>query len=300
MMKMNRVSLMCVLVLAISGVAFGYGLDVGPGPGGTKDSADFSNLLGPYGDGYPYWSYEGGAVANWAEDNLGYNQMSAYDGANFSSDGSIMTHVADETSASFSTGMYRPFSNHYYTPAGGSNNYALWGLTTNDADGFTVEWRVKLRDPANDTAWGLTSGYYFGFNVDEAANLYVRLGGYDDTDSVAKFAGGLNVPIADVTEWHNYRFAVLGDDGTGTIRANFYQDATLIAPAIPVGTAGTTDSGDYLWNGTEGGSDIAGGVHSSYIDYVRIDAQGAYAPIPEPVTMALLGLGGLLGLRRRK
>jgi len=35
-------------------------------------------------------------------------------------------------------------------------------------------------------------------------------------------------------------------------------------------------------------------------DYVRIDTTGACAPIPEPMTMALLGLGGLLGLRRRK
>ena len=39
---------------------------------------------------------------------------------------------------------------------------------------------------------------------------------------------------------------------------------------------------------------------STETDYVRFDVMGAWAPVPEPTTMLLLG-GGLLGvLRRRK
>ena len=86
--------------------------------------------------------------------------------------------------------------------------------------------------------------------------------------------------IADVRDWHNYRFAVLGDDGTGTIRANFYQDRTLVIENLEVGTAGTTDGSDYMWNGCEWGSEIAGGLHPVEYDWIRVDAEGAWAPRP--------------------
>ena len=61
----------------------------------------------------------------------------------------------DETSASFSTGFYRPFNNHYYLPSGSSNNYAIWGSGINDEDGFTIEWRARMPYHGNVSAWGL-------------------------------------------------------------------------------------------------------------------------------------------------
>ena len=291
MSKQMVMGLMCMVMLAMSGAAMGYSID------GTLDSADFGNLLGPYGMGYPKWSYEGGTVGAPLDDIQG-NILSAYDSipTYYSSDGDIMTHTPDETTASFSTGFYKAWNNHYYLPSGSENNYAKWGQTTNDADGFTIEWRAKM---TNTSAWGLTNGYYFGFNVDECANLWARIGGYNDTDSVAKFTGGVSVAIDDVREWHNYRWTVLGDDGTGTIRANFYQDQTLVIEELAVGTAGTTDGLDYMWNGVEWGYEIAGGVHTVQYDYIRIDATGAWAPVPEPTTLLLLG-GGLVGLLRRR
>ena len=206
-----------LMVLGLSTSVWGYGLD------GFTDSTEFENQLGPYSQGYPYWAWEGGADPNaggWTRDNLGNDAMSHYDNfpaqdTSYSSDGDILTHIAmeDPQVASYSSGFYRAFNNHYYAPKGGSNNYGILEQEVNDGDGFTVEWRFKLRDSNNDTAWGLTNGYYFGFNVDECPNLYVRIGGYDGTDSVAKFPGGLSVPIADVTQWHKYRFTVLGNDG---------------------------------------------------------------------------------------
>jgi hypothetical protein len=279
-----------LMLLGLSASAWGYGLD------GFSDSADFSNLMGPFDDNYPHWSWEGGNTdpnvgGGWSSDSLGNNVMSSYDifpaqDTSYITDGDILTHVAieDPQVASYSSGFYRVWGNHFYAPKGGSNNYAVFDppQSTNDADGFTVEWRMKLRDPNTDTAYGLTNGYYLGWTVNECPNLYVRIGGYDNTDSEAKFPGGFNAPIADVTEWHTYRFAVLGDDGTGTIRANFYQDNTLVVEEMAVGAVGQIDAnGRVLWCGTEWGSEIAGGQHTKQIDYVRVDTFGAYAPIPE-------------------
>lgn len=275
-----------LMVLGLSTSVWGYGLD------GYANSTEFKNLLGPYSQGYPSWAWEGGGDPNtggWTRDNLGDDAMSAYDNfpaqdTSYISDGDILTHIAmeDPLISSHSSGFYRAFNNHYYAPKGGSNNWGILESETNDGDGFTVEWRVKLRDSNNDTAWGLTTGYYFGFNVDECPNLYVRIGGYDGTDSVAKFPGGLVVPIADVTQWHKYRFTVLGNDGSGTIRANFYQDTTLVIEEMPVGVVDQVDhNGRVLFCGTEWGSEIAGGQHTKQFDYVRVDTFGAYAPPPE-------------------
>jgi hypothetical protein len=275
-----------LMILGLSTSVWGYGLD------GYANSTEFKNLLGPYSQGYPNWAWEGGGDPNaggWTRDNLGNDAMSHYDNfpaqdTSYSSDGDILTHIAmeDPQVASYSSGFYRAFNNHYYAPKGGSNNYGILEQEVNDGDGFTVEWRFKLRDSNNDTAWGLTNGYYFGFNVDECPNLYVRIGGYDGTDSVAKFPGGLSVPIADVTQWHKYRFTVLGNDGSGTIRANFYQDTTLVIEEMAVGVVDQVDTnGRVLWCGAEWGSDIAGGQHTKQIDYVRVDTFGAYAPPPE-------------------
>lgn len=47
------------------------------------------------------------------------------------------------------------------------------------------------------------------------------------------------------------------------------------------------------WGGQTRGGDAT-------IDYIRFDTTGAYAPVPEPGSLALLGLGGLALLRRRR
>ena len=180
---MNKItiSLMCMLTAALSGTLWGYGLD------GTLDSSEFANYMGP-SPAYQVWSYEGGVPGAPLEDILGNTIFSSYDSIAlyYSSDGNVMTHAPDETSASFSTGFYKPWYNHYYLPSGSENNHAIWGTGINDEDGFTVEWRARI---TNVSAWGLATGYYFGFNVDECAGLWVRIGGYNDTDSVAKFPG---------------------------------------------------------------------------------------------------------------
>ena len=53
-------SVLCaVFVLTVSQVAFGYDIG-GYGIDGQRHSEEFQNWTGSYGQGYPYWSHEGG------------------------------------------------------------------------------------------------------------------------------------------------------------------------------------------------------------------------------------------------
>jgi len=277
MMK-NSLILTCVLLMVLSGTTFGYGLS------GTKDSADFHNQLGIW-PGYATWSFEGGTVANPINDIQG-NNGSTYDAeANHTSDGSVKNHVAPpQPSAS---GHY-DYLNHILAPSA--------------VDGYTWEFRVKYNAL---TVYNTLVGHFWAmdtYNDYQESNLRF-LDGYwtnpgSDPISQVKFGGTTyNLP-GSLSEWHNYRVAVLGQDtaGDGLIHANLYQDATLIASSS--WAAGSSSGSAIAWMGVGWNWNV--GTVDVDLDYFRIDATGAYAPIPEPMTMALLGLGGLLGLRRRK
>jgi hypothetical protein len=278
MMKMNSLSLMCVLVLVIAGTTFGYGLS------GTKDSVDFTNQLGVW-PGYATWSFEGGTVANPIEDSEG-NSGSTYDAlANHTSDGSVKNHV--DSPAGSASGHY-----DYLNPI----------LAPSAIDGYTWEFRAKYN---NLQTYNTLIGHFWAMETTEdyqASNLRF-LDGYwtnpgGDPISQVKFGGTTyNLP-ASLSEWHNYRVAVLGQDiaGDGQIHANLYQDTTLIGSHS--WAAGSSSGSAVAWMGVNWAWDV--GQVDVELDYFRIDATGAYAPIPEPMTMTLLGLGGLLGLRRRK
>lgn len=149
------------------------------------------------------------------------------------------------------------------------------------SEGFTVEFSVKaidsdndiaiqfLTSPASNIARGVT---YIGLN-------HVYWNGTTSTNfiSTANNKDGFHVfRIAyDVTaaKYYIWRDGVLiGDDLTG---------ANNSAAALNFGDATGSFAG------------------SASIDYIRWTT-GAYAPVPEPGSLSLLGLGGLLMLRRRK
>ena len=237
-------------MLLVSTSVFGYGID------GTKDSANFSNQMGPY-PAYESWSYEGGTVSAPFADNLSgnTNSMSSYDSEStyYSSDGDIMTHSAADIG---STGWYKPFNSEYYIPSG--------------TGGFTVEWRMKVNSMSG------SDGLFMQFDCDEARQSYMRLKN-DNTIT----AGGITAAVADISQWHTYRIAVLGEDtgDPGVVKANIYQDTDLIIEEFDAGIVGEASPSDYLWAQVEWDSQL--GAYAIETDYIRIDATGTYAPYVE-------------------
>jgi len=275
MMKKYSVILTCVVTMFISGATFGaYGLD------GPRDSSVFENNLGVW-PGYASWSYEGGTVANALHDMQGMSG-STYDAeSNHTSDGSVKNHTSSNEGAS---------SGHY--------DYLNPILMPSAVDGYTWEFRAKYNSLG---IYNTLAGHFWAFDTTgdyQESNIRILGEGYwTGYQSKLKFGGTTYDLPGSVSEWHNYRVAVLGQDvaGDGLVHANLYQDQTLIGSHS---WAPSTSGSAVAWMGVDWSWDI--GSVDVDVDYFRVDGTGAYAPVPEPMTMALLGLGGLLGLRRRK
>ena len=283
--------LMCLMIAT---TAFGYGID------GTLDAADFDNYVAntrPGDTSWNYWKWEftGGtaAVPLGAEiDGIPStsNHMSSYDPiANYSSDGDILTHTPPSNWGYNSTGFYKPFNNGYYIPQGTTNAYGLWEEETNDGDGFTVEWRMALGDHYG------TGGMFMQFDVTDARDGWIRVNEQEIT-----FGAHGSVTAPTNTELMNtYRIACLGVNPSDPtqVMGSLWQNNDLLFEEVQIGTVGTVSSSSYLWAMVDFGTGLYYG--STETDYVRWDIWGAYAPIPEPTTMLLLG-GGVLGLLRRR
>ena len=286
---------MCALCLAVSGTAFGYGID------GTQDSADFENLFWDIRDGVSdYWNYsfEGGTptaplgarLTGWDSDN---DRFSSYDDAGntdlYNSDGSTLSHTPYDNWGYDSTGWYKPFNNGVYIPQGTTNAHGIWSDGINDEDGFTVEWRMALGDHYG------TDGIFMQFDVTDARDGWIRV-----NEQQVQFGvhGWVTAPTN--TELMNtYRIACLGVNPSDPtqVMGSLWQNNDLLFEEVQIGTVGTVSSSSYLWAMVDFGTGLYYG--STETDYVRWDIWGAYAPIPEPTTMLLLG-GGVLGLLRRR
>ena len=227
-----------ILMLLISTSAFGYGLD------GTKNSAAFTNQLGP-SPAYANWSYEGGTVANPLADNLGISAFSEYNSTyNIkSSDGNILNWY---NFTSINSGFYKYFSGATYWPDMSLDN------------GLTIEWKIKVNSLSPGSA-----GLYLGAR-DGVTDWYVYLNAADKVTA----PGGLEYAV-DINEWHTYRLTVLGKDA-GVSKANFYVDDNLAFSEMTSGSI----SDKILWGGVSWDS----AYPDADYDYIRIDATGAYAP----------------------
>jgi len=113
-------------------------------------------------------------------------------------------------------------------------------------------------------------------------------------------AGTLNLLLLDPTQWHEFWITIQSDTtGTGTHLVTVSLDGSLAQDQFIV-TAGRGDNPYPGINFIQLGMGATGQSGALDVDFF------AYAPgvipVPEPTTMALLGLGGLalLGVRRKR
>ena len=146
-------------------------------------------------------------------------------------------------------------------------------------NGWTIEFRIKV---GTDFAEG-TLGAVTLYTGNGSAGDFISVGG-SSTKILAN--PGLVVDSNDNTDgFHTFRVAF--DNQSGVYPYTTYRDGQLLASYPNGGNYGT----DNLEFGS--GGSLTGGP-TVELDYLRWDNTGAYAPIPEPVSLALLGAGGLL------
>lgn len=118
-----------------------------------------------------------------------------------------------------------------------------------------------------------------------------------DVDLQGDEPGTLNILELDPADWHEYWITIQADDtGVGTHLVRVYVDGALEASEFIVTAGNGDDYGDsYLAMGV-GATPQDGAVDVDFLAYTS----GAIAPVPEPATIALLGLGVCALLRRRR
>lgn len=146
------------------------------------------------------------------------------------------------------------------------------------ATGWTVETRFKVTVNPTDHVYQLIVG-----DSSQEYGLWI-------SDSQIYDYGSGNAYLCDFTDdFHTLRVAQEGNGGETKV----YVDDVDTGLAV----ASTGGSNNWQWFGDGTGHIYDGTV---LVDYFRMDSTGGYAPIPEPATMVLLGLGGIGVLIRRK
>ena len=183
-----------------------------------------------------------------------------------------------------------------------SNTDGDWNGYINDGvfapieeNGFSYEIRFKLSAEPTDFAFYNT---YASVNStlqfrNDGSGPFVRV----SIGTIADSTFNLHYSI-DPTVMHTYRVTVVDVTNPNWIGAKLYVDDN----PIPVAEATNNAAGGWNpWGSSK--MDIyprAGSTITTSIDWIRWTANGAYEPVPEPMTLSLLGFGGVLAFLRRR
>ncbi|MHC4559999.1 MAG: LamG domain-containing protein [Planctomycetota bacterium] len=205
------------------------------------------------------------------------------------------------------TGQPRGGASIVADPGGGlkasSNVLKLYGndeylkVGNDDIGGITSMITVAAWVKSDGTNWSdagiVTRGYNWRLYVSGSSDGTIQC--MDTQPQGSKVRGSVNINDG---EWHHVAGVY---DGTEYI---LYVDGVQDGPSIPAaGPIAQTTSHKLTIGAFERSGDVSK-FYDGYIDEVRVydealDAAAIQALVPEPATIALLGLGSLL-LRRRK
>ena len=163
------------------------------------------------------------------------------------------------------------------------------------ANGWTIEWRMKM--DVNNLP---TANVFVNDVLQSSARGSLTLQLADDQSATARWTevtmgqtGGTEWVIwdaltdglmwrgGDITQMTTVRVAAEATGGDDQYK--MYVDGNEV-----LDIAGTSGPYNRQWFGDLGAA-VSGGT--AIIDYIRYDTSGAFAPIPEPATIALLGIG---------
>ena len=175
-----------------------------------------------------------------------------------------------------------------FSPASGANWYQ-WGQSFTHSVGWTIEasYKITLAESSGTRVWDIISG-------DGGPNQENHM--YFASDSISYLMNGTKpsslLASGDFTQgFHTMRIAEPAGSGKGD--THVWVDGQLVSDTL----VGYNHPGTLrLLVGDTGSAPLDGEV---LIEYVRVDKTGAFAPIPEPSALVLLGMGlAMIGLRR--
>lgn len=161
-----------------------------------------------------------------------------------------------------------------------------WNDILNHANGWTVEFRFRVSEP--HTTGGGVFGIIFADSSQAGSYHAWRFSDVNVFHPANGFVPMLDDPF-DFTEWTTVRVLELPGANGAYIWVN---DVLVVEEHLSANNAF-----NRVWIGHNTGLITSGAVE---IDYLRADTTGAYRPVPEPASFAVLSAGTLLLLRRRR
>ena len=153
---------------------------------------------------------------------------------------------------------------------------------TYEGPGVSMEWRLKMLD-YEDPQTATAAARFYIYADDGSGNIKQRSMGFSKT--MAGESSNL-FPMDTTDGFHVYRFTM---DSAGY---KFYVDGSHVR----TGSLGATSGATRLEFG-----DVTGGQDSDYeLDYIRWTDGGAFNTIPEPASLVMMAVSGVLLLGRRR